>query len=98
MEKVIAVGDLSGDDLFFPLIIGNGEGNLHRFIGRVLLGKVDEFYVESFLLLRLQWHIVSPRPSLGPPKILRRNQSGFNGQVRVDSENCGNREFQKYFR
>jgi hypothetical protein len=45
MEKVIAVGDLTGDDLFFSLIIGNGEGNLHRFIGRVLLGKVDEFYV-----------------------------------------------------
>src|SRR5258707_13714949 len=56
MEKVIAVGDLAGDDLFFSLIICNGEGNLHRFIGRVLLGKVDEFYVEGCLLLSLSLH------------------------------------------
>src|SRR5712672_2316614 len=56
MEKVIAVGNLAGDDLFFSLIIGNGEGNLHRFIGRVLLGKVDEFYVEGCLLLSLSLH------------------------------------------
>jgi len=92
------VGDFAGDDLFFALFISHRECDLYRLIGRVLFRKVDEFYVESFLLLRLQWHIVSPRPSLGPPKILRRNQSGFNRQVRVDSENCGNREFQKYFR
>ena len=55
MEKVITVGNLAGDDLFFALIIGNGEGNLHRFIGRVLLGKVDEFYVEGCLLLSLEF-------------------------------------------
>ncbi len=55
MEKVIAVGNFAGDDLFFSLIIGNGEGNLHRFIGRVLLGKVDEFYVEGCLLLSLEF-------------------------------------------
>src|SRR5436853_3048031 len=68
MEKVIAVGNLAGDDLFFSLIIGNGEGNLHRFIRRVLLGKVDEFYVEGCLLLSLslQRHCFIPRPSWAP--------------------------------
>ena len=46
----------------FPLIIGNREGNLHRLIGRVLLGKVDEFYVEGGLLLSLHRHSFLPRP------------------------------------
>src|ERR1700682_3393116 len=64
MEKVIAVGDPAGDDLFFSLIISNGEGNLHRFIGRVLLGKVDEVYLEGclFLSLSLHSHSFFPRP------------------------------------
>jgi hypothetical protein len=47
MEEIVRVGHLAGDDLFFPLIIGNGERNLHRLIRRVLLCKVDEFYVEG---------------------------------------------------
>jgi hypothetical protein len=33
MEKVIAIGNLAGDDLFLSLIIGDREGNLHRLIG-----------------------------------------------------------------
>ena len=65
MEKVIAIGHLAGDDLFFSLIIGNGEGDLHRFIGRILLGEVDEFYVEGCLLLSwsLQGIVFSLFPS-----------------------------------
>jgi hypothetical protein len=50
----------------FPSIIGNGEGNLHQFIGRVLLGKVDEFYVEGCLFLSLSLHNdFFPGPQLG---------------------------------
>jgi len=45
MEKVIAIGSLAGDDLFLSLIIGDRESNLHRLIGRILFGKVNQFYV-----------------------------------------------------
>jgi len=31
-------------------------GHLHGFIGRVLFCEVNEFDVESFLLLILHWH------------------------------------------
>jgi hypothetical protein len=47
MEEVIAVGHLAGNDLFFPLLIGNGEGDPHRLIGRALFRKVDEFDIEG---------------------------------------------------
>ena len=47
MEKVIAIGNLAGDDLFLSLIIDDRESNLHRLIGRVLFGEVNEFYVEG---------------------------------------------------
>jgi hypothetical protein len=33
MEKVIAVGNLAGDDLFLPLIIRDRECDLYRLIG-----------------------------------------------------------------
>jgi hypothetical protein len=33
MEKVIAVGNLAGDDFFFSLLIGYGESYLYRLIG-----------------------------------------------------------------
>ena len=63
VEKVIAVGDLARDDLFFPLIISNREGKLHRLIGRILFGKVDEFYVEGCWFLSLSLHSdLFPRP------------------------------------
>jgi len=52
------VGDFAGDDLFFALFISHRECDLYRLIGRVLFRKVDEFYVESFLLLRLSSSLV----------------------------------------
>src|SRR6266536_249400 len=62
-EQVIAVRNFAGDDLFFPLLVGYRKGKLHRFIRRVLLGKVDEFYVESLLFWSLQWHSIFLVPS-----------------------------------
>src|SRR5947208_10726477 len=56
MEQVIAVRNFAGNDLFFPLLVGYRKSKLHRIFRRVLLGKVDEFYVESLLLLSLQRH------------------------------------------
>src|SRR5579862_4088364 len=61
-EQIIGVGDLPGDDLFPALIIDHGKSYLHRFVGRILLGEMNEFYVESFLLLRLRWHCFSLVP------------------------------------
>src|SRR5437667_6473682 len=55
-EQVVAVRDLSGDDFFFSLLVCHRKSKLHWLIGRVLLGDVDEFYVERFLLLRLHCH------------------------------------------
>jgi len=40
-EQVIGVWDLPCDDLLLSLLINDGKGNLHRLVGRVLLGKVD---------------------------------------------------------
>src|SRR5438876_4486493 len=63
-EQVIAVRDFAGDDLFSALLVSHRKRYLHRLIKRVLFGKVDEFYVESFLLLSLHCHIGSPRFSV----------------------------------
>src|SRR5260370_31733750 len=65
-EQVVAVGYLAGNDLFFPLIVGYRKGDLHWLIGGVLLGEVDEFHVESFLLLSLQCHYFFLVPSCEP--------------------------------
>jgi hypothetical protein len=34
------IRNLTGNDLFFPLILDQRAGDLHRFIRRVLLGEV----------------------------------------------------------
>ena len=61
-EQVIGVGNLARDDLLLSLVINHGKGNLHGLVRGVLFGKVDQFYVESFLLLRLHWHCFSLVP------------------------------------
>src|SRR6266581_6988827 len=63
-EQVIAVRDFAGDDLFSALLVSHRKRYLNRLIRRVLFGKVDELYVESFLLLSLHCHIGSPRFSV----------------------------------
>jgi hypothetical protein len=32
MGQIVTARQLAGDDFFFPLIIGNGEGDLHRLV------------------------------------------------------------------
>src|SRR5881409_483155 len=65
-EQVVAVRNFAGNDLFFPLLVGYRKGKLHRFIRRVLLGKVDELYVERLLFLSLQRHSFFLVPSWEP--------------------------------
>jgi len=38
-KKIVGVGNLARDDLFFPLFIYHGKCNLHRFVWLVCLVK-----------------------------------------------------------
>src|SRR5207302_4933685 len=59
-KQIVGVGNLARDDFFFSLLIRDRECNLHRLIGRILLGEVNEFHVEGFRFLRLYWHLIPP--------------------------------------
>ena len=77
-EQIVGVGNFSGDDLFPALIIDHGKSHLHWLLGRILLGEMDEFYVESFLLLRLHWHCFSLVPGWDTLSLRKKHPVSIN--------------------